>query len=105
MRKISLFVGVVFGAAVGLLTSLTDGIGLQLVMMSIGAVAGAAVGGALSRRGRESKTLAPADEAIPGMGFSPEDRMKRYWIEEGRLTSAPGIPEPDDVVRDPNPRC
>ena len=104
MRKVALFVGLVLGAGVGLLTSLTDGIGLKIVMMSIGAVAGAAIGGALSHMGRKGQRLSGADEAVPGLGFSSEDRMRRYWLEKGRLTSAPGIPERDDVGDDSNRR-
>lgn len=103
MRKVALFVGLVLGAGVGLLTSLTDGIGLKIVMMSIGALAGAAIGGALSKIGRRGQ-LSAAAEAIPGLGFSPEDRMRRYWVEKGKLTSAPGIPEQDDVGDDSNRR-
>lgn len=103
MRKVALFVGLVLGAGVGLLTSLTDGIGLKIVMMSIGALAGAAIGGALSKIGRRGQLSATAED-IPGLGFSPEDRMRRYWVEKGKLTSAPGIPEQDDVGDDSNRR-
>jgi hypothetical protein len=85
------------GAGVGLFTSLQDGIGLKIVMMSIGALAGAAIGGALSHMGRKRQMLSGADEAIPGLGFSSDDRMRRYWLEKGTLTSAPGIPERDEV--------
>ena len=47
LRKITLYLGVVLEAAFGLLSSLTDGIGLKIVMMSIGAVAGQRSGDAL----------------------------------------------------------
>ena len=104
MRKVALLIGLTLGTGVGLFTSLQDGIGLKIVTMSIGALAGAAIGGALSHMGRKRQMLSGADEAIPGLGFSLEDRMRRYWLEKGRLTSAPGIPEQDDVGDDSNRR-
>ena len=49
MRKL-IFIGfIVAGSAVGLLSTLGNGWGLKLFMMCLGALVGAAAGGALSR--------------------------------------------------------
>ena len=57
MRKAMFFIFVVVGAAVGLASALTDDWGVKAVMMTIGGVTGAAIGGAISgitARGRRS---------------------------------------------------
>ena len=101
MRKVALFVGPVLGAGVGLLTSLTDGIGLKIVMMLIGAVAGAAIGGAISRIGRKRNHESPVQrDSIPGVGFSSEDPMKNYWLDRGEIYPMPGHPDPEGARRD-----
>ena len=92
MRKVSLFVGLVLGAGVGLLTSLADGIGLKIVMMSIGAVVGAAIGGALSKTGR-SVLVRP--DSMPGMGSFSEEQMRNYWRDKGEIYPVPGHPDPE----------
>lgn len=91
MRKAMFFIFVVVGAAVGLASTLTDDWGVKTVMMIIGAVAGAAIGGAISgiaARGR--KKLRFDSEALPGLGITPTDMMDNYWRDKGRppLTSA-----------------
>ena len=88
------------GAGVGLLTSLTDGIGLKIVMMCIGAVAGLAVGGALSRIGKKDTGQPLRSDAIPGLGFSSEDQMRTYWRDKGKSHPMPGHPDPEGVRRD-----
>ena len=91
MRKVILFIFVVVGAAVGLASTLTDDWGVKTVMMIIGAVAGAAIGGAISgiaARGRMKQEFDIA--AMPGLGMTPTDTMDNYWRDKGRppLTSA-----------------
>jgi hypothetical protein len=76
MRKAMFFIFVVVGAAVGLASALTDDWGVKPVMMTIGAVTGAAIGGAISgitARGR--KKLQFDSEALPGLGTTPTDMM------------------------------
>jgi len=99
MRKVALFVGLVLGAGVGLLTSLTDGIGLKIVMMSIGALAGAAIGGALSRIGNKGAPLVEAEESY-GQGSSPENRMSNFWRDKDKLVPFSGPPDPDGTRHD-----
>lgn len=101
MRKVALFVGLVLGAGVGLLTSLTDGIGLKIVMIAIGAVAGAAIGGAISHIGRGNHNLPVRRDSIQGMGLSPEDSMRNYWLDKGEPYPMPGHPDPEGARREP----
>ena len=84
MRKTPIVVGMVIGAIAGLLTSLPDGVGLQIVMMSVGAVAGAPIGGAFSRLGKKRRTALPEDDESFGLGTSPRDRMRNFWRDKGR---------------------
>ncbi len=101
MRKVALFVGLALGAGVGLLTSLTDGIGLKIVMMSIGAVVGAAIGGAMSRIGNRNHKPMVRRDSIPGVGVSSEDPMRNYWLDKGEIYPMPGHPDPEGARREP----
>jgi hypothetical protein len=92
MRKIALFIGLVLGACVGLLASLSDGIGIKIVMMSIGAVAGAAIGGALSKTGKRKPVL---PDSIPGTGSFFDEQMRNYWRDKGEIYPMPGHPDPE----------
>ena len=92
MRKGILVIGLIFGACVGLLTSLADGIGLKIVMMSIGAVVGAAIGGALARAGGRERLRR---DSIPGVGFSPEEHARNHWRDKGEIYPMPGHPDPE----------
>lgn len=92
MRKGILLVGLILGACVGLLASLTDGTGVKIVMMSIGAVAGAAIGGAFSKTGRR-KPIQP--DSIPGMGSFFDEQMRNYWRDKGEIYPMPGHPDPE----------
>lgn len=83
MRKLALLIGVILGAGVGLLASLTDGIGLKIVMMSIGAIAGAAIGGAISRIGNDGALPLDETEEAYGQGTSARDRMRNFWRDKG----------------------
>lgn len=89
MKKLPLWVGMAVGALIGLFTSIPDGVGLKIVMMSIGALAGAAVGGAIARIGKKGRALKSADDALAGLGVTPEDLARNYWRDKGRppLTS------------------
>jgi hypothetical protein len=88
MRK-AVFLGfTLFGAALGLFSSMDESVGVQVVMASVGVVVGIAVGGALSRLRRRASYASP-------MIDSSEDRVSNYWLDHGRLTGAPGLPDPD----------
>ena len=100
MRKVGVVLGLLLGASAGLLASLTDDTGLKIVMMSIGAIAGAAVGGAIARIGnREQRPLDEAEESY-GLGTSPEDRVKNFWRDKGKLVPFSGPPDPQGTRHD-----
>ena len=84
MKKLPLWGGMAVGALIGLFTSIPDGVGLKIVMMSIGVVAGAAVGGAFSPRWKNDEMeLQESDESF-GQGTSARDRMRNFWRDKGR---------------------
>ena len=100
VRKGTLLVGLMLGAAVGLLASLTDGIGLKIVMMAIGALGGMAVGGALSRIGKKDAGPLLRSDSILALRFSLDDQLRTYWRDKGQIYPMPGHPDPEGVRRD-----
>lgn len=83
MRKL-IFVGfVAVGALLGLVLAASAAWGPRLVIMSFGALAGVAVGGALSGIGRKGSIPRPRDEALRGLGTTSEDLEDNYWRDEG----------------------
>lgn len=96
MRKTLFVIFILLGSAVGAFTALNESVGLKIVLGSIGAVAGAAVGGALAgigrRRGRSRAQFNEADE----LAAVQDEQARNYWLDQGRLTAAPGLPHPDD---------
>lgn len=97
MRKLLLLIGMILGAAVGLFASLTGGIGVKIVMMSIGAVAGAAIGGALSRVGKRSVLRHDANVEST---FPAHDPALTYWRDKGEIYPMPGHPDPEAARRE-----
>lgn len=83
MRKLIFIGSIVAGSAVGLLATLGDGWGLKLFMMCLGALVGAAAGGALSRVGRGGRPMPHRDDSLRGLGTTSEDLMDNYWRDEG----------------------
>lgn len=103
MRKATLIGFIVLGTALGLFCARTDSIGVQIVMGSVGAVAGVAIGGALSGIGKRRQLGRPQnDEEVTALESAQEEPVKNYWLDRGRLTAAPGLPNPDDT--DPHRR-
>lgn len=90
MKKLPLFIGIVVGALIGLFTSISEGLGLKIVMMSIGALVGVAIGGAIAQIGKTGRVLKSNDDALAGFGVTPEDIAQNYWRDKGRppLTSS-----------------
>jgi len=95
MRKF-IFIGfIVLGAALGLFAAMNESVGVQVVIAAVGTVAGVAIGGALSGVGRRRRAM-----DVSPMVDSPEtteDRVSNYWLDHGRLTAAPGLPDPDET--------
>jgi hypothetical protein len=105
MRK-PIFIGfIVVGAAVGMLVAIDGDWGLRIVMMVIGAVVGAAVGGVLTRMGGQSR---PGHRATflsgsYGSGTSPDELAENYWRDQGHAPfTKPPRAEPDRHMFDPD---
>lgn len=96
MRKTVFLFFVLLGAAAGVFGVLYESVGLKIVLGSIGAVAGTAVGGALSgiarRRHRPTVNFDNAD----GLADVQKEHIRNYWLDRGRVTASPGLPHPDD---------
>lgn len=103
MKKTPIFVGMALGAIVGLFTAIPDGVGLKIVMMSIGALVGVAVGGAIARIGNKDRPPKFDDDTLAGLGVTPNDLMQNYWRDKGRLPlSSPLEPEHGHHQFDPD---
>jgi hypothetical protein len=87
------------GIAVGVLFSWEHGPGMQFALACFGAVVALPIGaglasllGFLLRRSSPSGTKFDADEK------QHEDALQdNYWLDRGRLTGAPGLPQADDL--------
>lgn len=104
MRKM-VFIGfVVLGALVGLLSSAKADWGTRLVMMGVGALFGAPIGGALASMGRKERQRLEWDEnPLPGMGTTPKDLAANYWRDRGHPPfMKPSEAEPDKHMFDPD---
>ncbi|MBN9206332.1 hypothetical protein [Methylibium petroleiphilum] len=84
MRTLIFFVCIAIGGVAGLLVAAQDAWSVRAVMVSIGCVAGAAIGGAIGRVGKRARVRRPeALDASFGMGSGPEDRDRNYWRDGG----------------------
>ena len=97
IRSALVLVGIALGAIAGLLSALGDSTGVKIVMMAIGATAGAAIGGALSRVGKRRPLQR---DSVPETGVFPDDRMKMYWRDKGDIYPMPGHPDPEGARRE-----
>lgn len=104
MRKSILFACIAIGGLVGLLVAVHDAWSVRAVMISIGCVAGAAIGGAIGRVARGERARGPeALDASFGMGSGPDDRDQNYWRDRGHPPfMRPTRSEPDRHMLDPD---
>ena len=104
MRKAVFSILVAAGAGAGLIAAVEGDWGLRVVMMTIGAVVGAAIGGALTRVGKRPTALRPVGLDEPyGQGTSAEDRDRNYWRDKGHSPfMKPQSAEPDRHMFDPD---
>lgn len=91
VRTAIFIVFIAVGAAVGLASTIADDWALRIVMMTIGAIAGAAIGGAtagIAASGRKRQIR--EGDAAPDLSMTPDDSVENYWRDKGRpqLTSA-----------------
>ncbi len=97
MRKL-IFIGIVaVGALVGLLAAASDDWATRTVLGTVGALFGAAIGGALTRLGWSKKALSWQSDPIPGMGVTSEDLAANFWRDNGY----PPFMKPPDADSDP----
>lgn len=87
MRRAVFIFFLSLGIAAGAFATKGDDWGLSAVMMVVGALFGAAIGGGLASIGRRVPRLALRTEEemdpIPGMGTSSRDLAANYWRDEG----------------------
>ena len=88
MRKLVFVVLFLAGVGLGWLPARHDDLGLQLVMMAIGALFGTAIGGGIAQIGlrRPWQRRIPTEEElqpIPGMGTSSRDVAANFWRDKG----------------------
>ncbi|MCU6435353.1 hypothetical protein LPB67_16370 [Undibacterium sp. Jales W-56] len=106
MKKTPLFLGIAVGAGIGLFATIPEGIGVKIVMMLIGAIAGTAIGGAVGQIGEHKGHRIKHDDdddAFVGLGVTPADLLHNYWRDKGRLPlTEPPEPEQDDHIFDPD---
>ena len=80
LRKAIFVAFVAIGALVGGIAAIDGDWGLRAVMAGLGALVGAALGGAASRLGRR----ATERRVIPGMGTTSADIAANFWRDRGR---------------------
>ena len=99
MRKLIFFSFVVLGAAIGLFSALHDDWSVKVVMMTIGAVVGTVLGGALTstrRRERARRSIEPDDAPL-------EELDRNYWRDKGHPPfMKPPNADPDHHMFDPD---
>ena len=80
LRKAIFLAFVGLGALVGVVAAFNGDWGLRVVMAGLGALCGAAVGGAAIKLGRR----ATERRVIPGMGTTTTDIAANFWRDKGR---------------------
>lgn len=98
MRKLVFFIFIGIGATVGAATALSDGVGVLMVMMSIGGVVGLVLGGLVTGVGARTKVGNGFAELprVHAHGTSPRDRDRNYWRDRGH----PPFMKPPDAIPD-----
>ena len=96
MRKSVLVFFILLGSVVGVFAVLNETTGLKIVLGSVGAVAGVAVGGAFAGIGRRRHPPMVKFDDADGFTAVQDDQSRNYWLDHGRLTASPGLPHPDD---------
>lgn len=97
MRKLIFFGFVVISALVGLLSATGDDWPTRAVLVAVGALFGAAIGGAATQLGRSKKSLPWHTDPIPGMGVTSEDLAANFWRDKGH----PPFMKPPEAESEP----
>ena len=100
MRKF-IFIGfIALGTLLGLATGVNSDWNTRFVMMCVGALFGAPIGGALASIGRkESQCLKWDDNPLPGNGTSSRDLAANYWRDEGHPPFSKPTENEDEIRR------
>lgn len=96
MRKTLFVIFILLGSAVGVFAALNESTGFKIVQGSIGAVVGAAVGGAFAGIGRRRSRSSAQFNETDGLDAIQDEQARNYWLDRGRLTSSTGLPHSDD---------
>ena len=97
MRKLTFIVFVALGVMVGLVSAAKDDWATRAVMMGIGALFGAAVGGGLTRMGLRAVRREPGGlEAAHGQGAPEDELVRNYWRDRGHAPFMRPSGEPPD---------
>ena len=104
MRKLIFMVFIALGALIGLIAAANTDWGTRLVMIGVGALFGAPIGGALASIGRKGRQpLEWGENPLPGMGTTPKDIAANYWRDKGHPPfMKPSEAEPDKHMFDPD---
>jgi hypothetical protein len=88
MRKAIFAFFLLLGIGCGLLSTWNDDWGMRIVMMAVGALFGAAIGGGLSQIGKANgMPLTRTDEEMfpGGLGTSSRDLAANFWRDRGHM--------------------
>lgn len=96
MLKTIFVIFILLGSAAGVFAARSESTGLKIVQGSIGAVVGAAIGGALAGIGRRRSRSHAQFNETGGLMAVQDEQVRNHWLDRGRLTAAPGLPYPDD---------
>jgi hypothetical protein len=104
MRKLIFLGFIALGALIGFVSAATADWVSRLVMMGVGALFGAPVGGVLAGIGRRRRQRLEWEEnPLPGMGTSSQDLAANYWRDKGHPPfMKPSEAEPDKHMFDPD---
>lgn len=95
MRKFIFTFFIIAGVSAGVLAAQNESLGLAVVLGTIGAVTGVAIGAAISGLGKSRRRSYVADhDAFLEMS---DERSRNFWLDRGRLSDAPGLPHADDL--------
>ena len=86
MRKL-IFIGFIgLGALIGCISVMNSDWGTRLVMMGVGALFAAPIGGALAGIGKSGRSLGRGERLLPSDGTSSKDLAANSWRDEGHST-------------------
>lgn len=99
MRK-CIFIGfVALGALLGLISGANSDWTARIVMMCVGALFGAPIGGALANIGKKYRPIDWDKSSLSGNGTSSRDLAANYWRDEGHPPFSKPTENEDEIRR------